>query len=390
MIAKNDILGYSLLATEALKKDNNVVDGTLGVFYDSDESIFVEKKVQDIFNSLSKEEIFAYSQIDGGKEYLDSVKKWMFQQRLGMIEKSFNMELVATPGSTGALFLSLLLEQGTKDVLTTHIHWANYNAIVENTSHKLTTFQMFIGKKFNMNGLKNSLKKDKHNVILINDPCQNPTGYSMTLNEWKELFKLSHDFFISYILDLAYIDYASPNLAQTREFLDTFLNVSENSTLYLCFSGSKTFNAYGLRMGALIMLRKGIINENIKMLARATWSNPATPGVSLLTKIVNDKETNESFKKALENNVNELTRRSELFCKEAALCGLTLFNHTMGFFISIPSGNPDNDILKLQQHGIYLCPQDDSIRLAISKIPYNKVKGLAKRIKEILSSHSPK
>ena len=49
-------------------------------------------------------------------------------------------------------------------------------------------------------------------VMIINDPCHNPTGYSLTKEEWKEvvdfLNECSKTHKVVLLNDIAYIDFA--------------------------------------------------------------------------------------------------------------------------------------------------------------------------------------
>lgn len=57
------------------------------------------------------------------------------------------------------------------------------------------------------------MEKQNRLVIVINDPCHNPTGYSLSKDEWKEVISFlnecSKTHAVVLLNDIAYIDFSS-------------------------------------------------------------------------------------------------------------------------------------------------------------------------------------
>ena len=118
------------------------------------------------------------------------------------------------------------------------LSWNNYKLIASRHGLELKNYQLFDNDKFNLNSFKEVCKevlvKNKKVAVIINDPLHNPTGYSMSLEEWKEVINIINDLSklgeIILINDIAYIDYTKKPL-KSREYLTLFNNLNENALL---------------------------------------------------------------------------------------------------------------------------------------------------------------
>lgn len=114
------------------------------------------------------------------------------------------------------------------------------------------------------------MEKQGKVLAIINDPCHNPTGYSLTNEEWKKLIaainQLSKKGPFVLLDDIAYIDY-SYNLDTCRNYMANFNDIGEDVMIIVAFSSSKTLTSYGLRCGAAVVLakREEAVNEFISL-----------------------------------------------------------------------------------------------------------------------------
>jgi aspartate/tyrosine/aromatic aminotransferase len=165
---------------------------------------------------------------------------------------------------------------------------------------------------------------------------------------------------------------------------------TKDNVLYvLTFSGSKTFSIYGLRLGAAIGLSKNkdLVEdfERVSLYStRGRWSCPPKIGISILNKLMSTEETERVFMEELAEARNLIERRSSVFVREAKEVGLMMHPYRGGFFMSIPSENPQKLVEDLRKEDIYVVPMDKGIRMAVSSIPTDQMPGLAKRIKAII------
>ena len=100
-------------------------------------------------------------------------------------------------------------------VLTSDWYWAPYNTIASETGRKLTTYTLFDHSgNFNINSFREKVEELMETqdslVILLNTPAHNPTGYSLTIEDWELLLEVLKNAAvpgksITLFVDVAYI-----------------------------------------------------------------------------------------------------------------------------------------------------------------------------------------
>ena len=149
-------------------------------------------------------------------DFLGAVAKDLFKDEPEMLACA---AAAATPGGTGALrhAIANYLEPG-QSLLTTSFFWGPYQTLCDESDRKLATFTMFDAEgKLDTAALDRSLaeqmKTQKRALLVLNDPCHNPTGYSMTSEEWRavveRLVARSGEGPITLLCDTAYFAYAA-------------------------------------------------------------------------------------------------------------------------------------------------------------------------------------
>ena len=260
---------------------------------------------------------------------------------------------------------------------------------------------MFDGDKFNLQGFIEKCEKiialQGKVVAIINDPCNNPTGYTMTKEELAgiiEYFNSKKDIPCVLIYDCAYMDMAVEGFKETREKMRVFLKANENILISIAFSASKTFFIYGQRLGGQILLSKNkeTVTEYFNAsnyTARNTWSNCNKGMIRVLEEITKTPALQKEYDKELAGVVDSLDKRSKLFMKEAKEVNLKAYPYQGGFFITLPCNNNMVVLEKLvQEENVYLLPFDDSVRVAICSLPLKDIKGLAIKIKRVIEKYS--
>lgn len=401
-VLKSDGFQISTEAKQHKKVDPSVIDGTLGTFYYDDGSFHTHNVVKMVMNSLVDEDIYLYSTSDGTKEFRESVIKYIFQDTLELLEKEMTIRAIPTPGGTGALTVSSYnsLDHGQTLLIPTPC-WGPYVGIGKGHGFEVEKFFMFDGDAFNLKGFiekcEQIIEKQGKVVALINDPCNNPTGYTMTREELAAVIEYMNSrkgvpFVLIY--DCAYMDMAVEGMKETRKKLEVFANANENIVINVAFSASKTFFIYGQRLGAQIILSK---NEKAVIdyfnagnyYARNTWSNCNKGMVSLVSKVLSSEELMKDFKVELQVVIDELDKRAKLFLAEAKEIGLYTYPYMSGFFITIPCNNIEKVIEELKKdEKVYLLSVDGGVRVAICSLSMEDVKGLAAKIQRVISKNS--
>lgn len=231
-------------------------------------------------------------------------------------------------------------------------------------------------------------------VVVINDPCHNPTGYSLNKEEWNEVIaflnECSQTHSVVLLNDIAYIDYAYGQ-KQAKEYFSVFDQISDNIVVVVAFSLSKSMTSYGLRCGAAIIMgqREEAVQE-LKIVfekdARATWSNINNGAMATFVDVMDHHL--KAYDQERLHYVALLKERSDIFVKEAKEAGLKHYPYKEGFFVTLSMDNETRDKYHeaLMENHIYTVKVNLGIRVAVCSLSVDKIKGLAKKMKEILDT----
>jgi len=380
----------------------NVVDATLGVLKDDEGNFLSLPTVEKIYRSLPADELMDYAPIEGLSAFLSAAREFMFQ---GHQPKGTYTSGVATMGGSGGIrhMIYNYVDEGETFLIPTW-HWGPYREMATEYHRKWELYEMFDeNDHFNLKGMKEKaleiLAKQNTLMAIFNTPANNPSGYSMTDEDWKEIT----DFFrqcakdeskkLIILWDMAYIDYAG-DPHETRSFLKFFEDMPENILTAVAFSMSKAFSVYGMRGGALMCLTtsKEVADEFEQVNTysnRTTWSNGARGVQKMLVDIMADSAVKEQIDKEREAARLMLANRAELFVKEAREVGLHILPYQSGFFITVPARDTAGLADKLAKRNIFVIPLARAIRFAISAVPTRQIPGLATAAKELFAGHEP-
>ena len=294
------------------------------------------------------------------------------------------IEAVATPGGTGSLRNVISnYSDGGNQVLTSDWHWAPYNTIAGEIGRSIATFEFFTEDRcFNLEAFRAKsaelLEKQESLVIILNTPAHNPTGYSLTLEDWDGVIEVLSEEAkcgkaIALVVDVAYIDFAGDE-DEYRRFLPKLANLPENVISIVAYSLSKTFTLYGTRCGAMICVAKTAeIADEFKRVceysSRGSWSNSAKVAQVILSRIYGDPALLAKIDEEREIYRNMLIARGKAFGEEAKKVGLEIVPFDAGFFISIPCDNPDEISARLEKENVFIVPLKKGLRVSVASIP---------------------
>lgn len=385
--------------------DEKVVNATIGSLYNEEGKLVVLKSVTETYKELPPEEIAGYaSAFTGSPEYKESVKRSILGDDYKEEFKNHYMEVIGTPGGTGAVSNSVknYLNEGDTLLLPKWL-WSPYILMASERKGNCEYYTIFNENgKFDLNDFSERIfklaEKQDNVVVIINDPCQNPTGYKLTIDEWKNVLnifeKATEKANIILINDIAYIDFDDRNEEEKKEYRNLFKNLSSKILVIFAFSISKALTSYGLRVGAQLALSsdKEVINEFEKANSyscRSTWSNISRGGMKMFSDIILDKEKYKVLKEEREMYRLLIKERADIFLKEAEECGLKLLPYKTGFFLTIPTGELTDKVAEvLERENIYTVVLDEGIRIAVCSVTKKKITGLAGRIKKAIDKVS--
>ncbi len=374
--------------------EDAIVDATIGSLYDEEGHLVALDSVFDSLKALDNRTLAKYAtSFTGNPDYQKAVEDWVLNGN-----SSLYKEVIATPGGTGAVGMTVeeCLAPG-QTLIIPEIAWGSYRLMAQMQGVDVASYSLFKEDRFNMDSFKqtclDTMKKQDRLVIIINDPCHNPTGYSLSKEEWEEIVaflnECSKTHAVVLLNDIAYIDYSYRG-NDAKSYFQVFDQISDQIVVIVAFSLSKSMTSYGLRCGAAIIMAKDqkAVNQ-VKIVfekaARATWSNINNGAMAMFVDVLTNHL--DKYTKEKEKYVKLLKERSELFMKEADEAKLAYYPYKEGFFVTLKMDNDVRDRFHeaLMDEHIYTVKVNRGIRVAVCSLSKEKTKGLVRRMKEILN-----
>lgn len=396
---ENDaIFGLAAKAKKAIEEygKDNVIDSTLGALADDDGNLVCMETVYSELKSLPNHEIAAYAQVAGEPDYLEAVQEACFRD----YRPNAHIRAVATPGGTGSVKHAVTNYTNPGDsILVCDWFWAPYVTISEEIGRSVSFFKLFNDKnEFNIDSFKESfealLEKQKRLLVVLNTPANNPTGYSLSDEEWDMVLDIAKENAkdpankIVILVDVAYIDFAGEGL-ERRKFFTKFSNLPENVFIIIGYSMSKGYTMYGLRSGAAIGISS---NEDIAEefyfscmhSNRANWSNGVKGAMSVMTHIAKDPVKSKAYEEEKAKYKNMLRLRANAFVKASNDAGLKILPYRDGFFVSIPCANSKKVSDELIKENMFVVALKKGLRFAVCAVSEEKCKAAPAVIKKVM------
>ena len=392
------IFALAAKAKEAIKKHgkDNVIDSTLGALMDDDGNLICMKAVYDELKSMPNANIAAYALVAGQPDFLETVQEVCFRE----FRPEAYIKAVATPGGTGSVRHAIYNYTNIGDsVLVSDWYWKPYVTISEEFGRKVSHYKTFNDKnEFNIESFKENfemlLNKQKRLVTIINSPAQNPTGYSLTDDEWKQVLDImienakNKENKIILFVDVAYIEYAGKG-NERKKFFKQFSNLPDNILVIVGYSLSKGYTMYGMRQGAAIGIssNKEIAEEfyySCSHSNRANWSNCNRGAMEVMTRISKDPNKFEAYETEKTKYKTMLQKRADVFVKASKDAGLNILPYRDGFFISIPCDNAKAISDRLIDENLFLIPLEKGLRFAVCAVSEEKCKISPSMIKKVM------
>jgi len=395
---EDKIFGISRLAKEMEAKigKESVINATLGSLFDDSGKLVVLSSVVEVLKNLDAVDYADYAPIGGTPDF----KKWIQKAAFGKNEPECYTGVVATPGGTGAIrnTISNFSKPGDK-ILTSDWFWAPYGTIAQEIGRSVVTYALFDkDKKFNIASFgekaKELIEAQGRLVVIINTPAHNPTGYSLSNDDWDKVISCIKDISaggkkVTILVDAAYIDFAGDE-EEYREFLPKLAKLPENIMPIVAFSLSKTYTLYGMRSGAMICMtqNKDIADEFVRVCefsSRGTWSNCPRAAMVVLSRIYENSELLARVDKERAGFRDMLIRRGKAFEEAAKKAGLEIVPFDAGFFASIPCDSPDDIGKELQKDNIFLVPLAKGLRVTVAAISEEKCRAIPEKVLAVLN-----
>lgn len=355
----------------------SIVNATIGSLMNEDGTLSVLPSVTKALRATPPEEWSAYAPISGVPGYLEAVIGDVFATQPALKAAA---TAVATPGGSGALRNAIVnyLEPG-QALLAPSYFWGPYGILADEHERRIDTFNMFDAERhFDVAALdaklKATLDAQGRALLFINDPCNNPTGYSMTGDEWRQVVQvlLKHaDRPVTLLVDMAYWLYAGGD--DPRAFQADLLPLLGKVGLLFAWSGSKSFASYGLRVGALVACEpdekaRAATAAALTYSCRGTWSNCVRGGMVGLTRLLTDPEQKAACDAERDALKALLMKRVQRFNAEARPRGLEYPRYEGGFFVTLFHDDSEAQAQRMRDRGVYVVPSKGVLRVALCSV----------------------
>jgi aromatic-amino-acid transaminase len=364
-------------ATERKKRGEAVVNATVGALLDDDGKLAVLPTASRVVREVPAEEWAPYAPIAGAPDFLAAVTGDLLRDEPDMKACAV---AAATPGGSGALRQAIanFLEPG-QSLLTTSSFWGPYQTLCDEADRKLSTFTMF-----DANGgldvaaldraLAEQIASQKRALVFLNDPCHNPTGYSMRASEWRavveRLVAHAEEAPVTLLVDTAYFAYAA---GDPRAFLKELRPLLGKVALLFAWSASKTFTHYGLRVGAVVACvpdekERRMTEAAFSYSCRGTWSNCTRGGMKAITRLLTDPELARAADAERDELKKLLGARVAAWNRLAPERGLRYPRYEGGFFVTVFTDDARERAVRMKEKGVFVVPQKGALRVALCSV----------------------
>jgi aromatic-amino-acid transaminase len=317
----------------------------------------------------------AYAPISGTPAFLEAVVDDLLDSQPALHGVAIAS---ATPGGSGALRQAIanFLEPG-QALLTTSFYWGPYQTMADEADCRVDTFSMFDAATRELDvaaldrALARQIAEQRRVLLFVNDPCHNPTGYSMHADEWQKVVAclLSHagEAPITLLVDCAYFAYSA---ADPRAFLKELVPLAGRVMLLFAWSASKTFTHYGLRVGALVACipdeaERRTTEAALSYSSRGMWSNCTRGGQLAIARLLSDPALAKACDAERAKLKAMLRARVDAWNGLARPKGLDYPRYDGGFFVTVFHPAAIEKAAEMKRDGVFVVPQKGALRVAL-------------------------
>ncbi len=275
------------------------------------------------------------------------------------------LAVVQTVGGSGAVrLLSDLIAKAERGatVWFSDLTWPNHPAILKQAGLAFRTYPYFdpATRDVAWEAMRAALSEaGPGDVVLLHGCCHNPTGANLTLEQWRELTDMAVANAFTPFIDMAYQGFGDGLDADAAGLRMMAAAVPE---MLIAVSCSKNFALYRDRVGCAIALAATpeaavLAKENMKTLARVTYSMPPDHGAAVVRTILSDPALTADWKAELEDmRLRMLRLRTDLAEALRARTNSDAYDFVArhrGMF-SLLGTSPEKVAEMREAHGVYL------------------------------------
>jgi aromatic-amino-acid transaminase len=385
-------------AAARIAAGQDCVNATLGVLIDDHGALAVLPTMAQVVADMQPADWAAYASTVGLDAFCSAVIDDCFGAHPSLRARALAL---AAPGATGAIRNAMTLFLDRNQVcLSSSLCWSTYPIIAQAAGYRFATFRMFAPEthEFDVNDFDRALSAivadQGRALVLLNDPCHNPTGYSMSETDWANVADVLHKHSrrapICVLLDTVYAAFSAHG---TRRALSALEPLADRLLLLLAWSASKSFTGYGLRAGALIAVAPDArehkaIRDTLAAQCCGTWANCNRGGLAAVARVLAEPALAAAVADERRGYAALLARRAAAFDDAVARNPLPRPAYDGGFFTSVFAREPAFTAAALRREGVYVVPIEGGLRVALSAVPTAHVRRLALALSHVLQDRS--
>jgi aromatic-amino-acid transaminase len=361
----------------------DVIDSTLGVLVGDDGTLAILPTVAEVVRELPGEASAGYPPLTGRPDLIEAIERDLLPP--GPLRDQ--AVSVITPGGTGAIYQAIvnILDPG-EAALTTDLTWGPYLSIARQAGRRVERFAMFDDAGgFDPGAMAEALHRlagsQGRILLLLNSPCQNPTGYALTREDWAAVAdavaEVAARVPVAVLLDVAYLRYS----LEDEGWWDAVERILQHGTVLFAWSASKAFTQYGARVGALVGLHRSpeVRDEMARAFnfaARGTWSACNHGGQVAIERLLSEPDLAERTDRERETLRVLLSERWSAFSEAATAAGLRTPSWSGGFFTCLRTGSAPSVAERLMARDVFVVPVPGAVRVAICATPAVRMREL--------------
>jgi aromatic-amino-acid transaminase len=345
------------------------------------------------------DQAIAYADIGGRSGYLEASTRYILPGEF----VNGHVARVAVAGLASAIYTTLQVMAKRADVLVPEPYWPHYPGMIEDLEGRSHSFPLLDARQtFNAEALAAGLHKvspEGTAAIILNTPCHNPTGYSLTREDWQRVRAVVWEHAeagkrICLVIDTAYVDYYwhRPQSIQ-EDIIMPLMPLHECVTVAIGWTISKTFLAYGQRLGTLLMIASSPqqatdLQQQIYQATMATYSQCSTVPQLVIEHLHADAHKLRQLQAEREPVRTMLARRNAAFESAIMQTGLVSLPGDGGFFrtVELPTGVSALEVVRglAKRHVAMVAAGEQRLRIAICSVPEAKMLAMCERIGEVV------
>jgi len=316
---KDPILGVN----EAFKADTNPekLNFGVGAYRNDDGEPVVLQSVREAEKRVYEQKMnMEYDPIIGNAEMVQGALKLVYGTNPQDLEKIAAIQSLSGTGCLRVVagYIKRNWDGPLPTVYVSDPTWGNHFPIFNHQGINTTTYPYWDPNTLGLNydgWLKAIADAPARSVFLVHATAHNPTGVDPSAEQWKglseALLKKNH----LVLMDCAYQGFASGDFDKDKQGLD--IMVADGHQVILCQSFAKNFGLYGQRVGCCSVMcsskeEQERVLSQLKIVARAMYSNPPVQGARLVNEILKDPVLTALWKTEVKGMADRIIQMREL------------------------------------------------------------------------------